>query len=80
MFIPFEPAIPFTLYNLIVWYMLMLMCGCVGVVGSMSCNPITYTKASIGFLCGIGFYYALSWLFQSRAAMALGPIFDIVVS
>lgn len=78
--IPFEPVIPFTLGSLIVWYMLLLFCASLGALVTVFCESVTNTKIAIGSLWGASFYYALSWLFQSRMMMEFAGIFKAVVS
>jgi hypothetical protein len=55
------------------------MCGAAGAAASIFCDSITHKKTVLGFLCGIGCYYAMSWFFQSKVAMGFGKIFDIVL-
>lgn len=73
--IPFEPVIPFTLGSLIVWYMLLLFCASLGALITVFCESVTNTKIAIGSLYGGSFYYALSWLFQSRMKVEFAGIF-----
>lgn len=76
MLIPFEPALPFTVGQIIVWYMLMGFCASLGVWATALCKHPTWTKGIIGGLLGIVFYCVLSWLLQSEASMEFGKILN----
>lgn len=78
--IPFEPAIAYTIGSLIVWYMGLILCGALGALGSAFCKRPTNTRIVIGALLGMGCYYCFTWLFQSRASMEFGKVFNTVVN
>lgn len=79
-FIPFEPALSFTLGSLVIWYLVLILCGVLGALGSAFCNHPTNTKIVIGSLLGMGCYYCFTWLFQSRASMEFGKIVNTVIN
>lgn len=81
MLIPFEPVISFTIASLVVWYMLLILCGATGaMLAIMVCESINIIKVTIGILYGMGVFYGLSWLFQSRTGMEFAQVLKVVVN
>jgi membrane protein DedA with SNARE-associated domain len=80
MLIPFEPVVPFTIGSLIMWYNMMFFSGAIGAWMSVFSKEITYLKAIIGALFGMGWCYLISWLFGSKASMEFGKIFTTIVN